>query len=289
MPDPSVLPIRRYSAREVAEGTFHVDGLTCFLHSANHSGTSEVEVRLPRHLFVVVLDGECDEIAEDAWDGRPGAPRRVYGADNSLLVPEGQYFTSKTSGRTAHRYVACEIEQPAFARIFGDRLGEVELRRYCGPTLLAPGIAQRLESICRAPNSFPRAYAESVAAILLLELFRAHAEKPRLPEPAPVGPARFKLVVDFIEENLACDLGLFELADVTGLGVPHFAGAFKAAFGMTPERYIMERRIERAKTLMRTTGDSLATIAACVGFSNETQFSLSFARVTGSPPSAYRS
>jgi AraC-like DNA-binding protein len=289
MPDRSVLPIRRYSARLAAEGTFEVDGLRCFLYSASHRGTSEVEVGLPRHVFSCVLDGERDEMAEESWNGRHSGSPRPLGPDSCLVVPAGQHFIAKTKGSTSHRYVTCEIEPGAFARVFGDSLSAAELRAYLGPYVLAQGIAQRIESLCRAPSSFPLAYAESVAAVFLVELLRAHGAEPRLGDFADAKPERFNPVLDFVEDHLARDIGLFELADLSGLSVTYFWSAFKAAFGMTPDRYIVQRRIERAKTLLQTTDEPVDAICAHVGFLDQNRFSRTFERVTGSPPSAYRS
>jgi AraC family transcriptional regulator len=95
-------------------------------------------------------------------------------------------------------------------------------------------------------------------------------------------------VIDFIEEHLTSDLGLFEMASLAGLSVAHFSHAFKAASGMTPHGYVLQRRMERAKSLLRTTCDTIPAIAARVGFSDVRRFRRAFARLTGSLPSAYR-
>jgi AraC family transcriptional regulator len=102
------------------------------------------------------------------------------------------------------------------------------------------------------------------------------------------GTRHFKLVVDFIEEPLTGDLGLFELASLAGLGVADFSHAFKAASGISPHGYIVRRRMERAKRLLRTTGETVPAIAARVGFSDVRRFRRTFARLTGSMPSACR-
>jgi len=193
-------------------------------------------------------------------------------------------------GNGSQRYMFCELEHAAIARLLGDQAGDLELRPHLGPNPIAPGLVERLASLCLTPRDFPLAYAESLASMLVVELFRANDKKPMFAPPtANVGSARFRLVLDFVEEHLDRDIGLIELASLVGLSVTHFSHAFKAAYGVAPYRYIMQRRLKRAKTLLRTTNDTVAAVAGRVGFSSQSRFSGAFASLTGEAPSAYRS
>jgi AraC family transcriptional regulator len=100
---------------------------------------------------------------------------------------------------------------------------------------------------------------------------------------------RFNAVLDFIEEVLDDDVSIADLASMAGLSVSRFAHAFKAAHGVAPYRYILQRRIERAMVLLRTGNETIAMTAAQVGFSSESHFGQMFARTVGTTPSAYRS
>lgn len=104
-----------------------------------------------------------------------------------------------------------------------------------------------------------------------------------------MGRARFTRVVDYIEEHLDQDLSLAELASLVHLSVTQFARAFKAAYGTAPYRYIIRRRVQRAEVLLRTSDQKIASIAATVGFPNQSRFASSFAQMTGSTPSLFRS
>jgi AraC family transcriptional regulator len=129
-----------------------------------------------------------------------------------------------------------------------------------------------------------------LASTLVVELFRASATKPIPPElTAGVGSLRFKVVLDFIEQYLDRDIGLSELASLVGLSVTRFSHAFKTVQGVSPHRYISQRRIKRAQTLLRTTDDTVATIGARVGFSSQSRFSRVFTSLVGSAPSTCRS
>ncbi len=99
---------------------------------------------------------------------------------------------------------------------------------------------------------------------------------------------RFSWLLMFIEEHLDRDITLSELAALANLSVPHFAHAFKAAYNVAPYQYILRRRIERSKDLLCSSDDTVAAVAAAVGFSSQSRFSYVFGRETGMTPSVYR-
>ena len=105
---------------------------------------------------------------------------------------------------------------------------------------------------------------------------------------AGLAPARLRAVHDTIEARLHEDLGLDDLAAACGLSRWHFLRAFRAATGHTPYRYLMRRRIERARTLLAAGAGSVEEVAHRTGFADAAHFSRSFAREVGLPPSAYR-
>jgi AraC-like DNA-binding protein len=270
------------------EGTFHVAGVTCMTRAASYAGIRETEVHLSRHAFMCVLEGSREELAEETWDGRRSAPRRLTGHDGSWVIPREHRLTIQAKGMQSIRYLHCEIEHSAFERTMGT-LGDFELQPHGGENRIAFGVAQRLERLCQAQGNAPLAYAEAVATVFLVELFRAHASRATVPAlTTSAGSVRFDLVRDFIEEYLDREIGLFELAALVGLNATEFSKAFKAAHHAALGRYIMERRIERAKILLRTSDDTVAAVAACVGFSSQSNFAQAFAKFTGSTPFAYR-
>jgi len=78
------------------------------------------------------------------------------------------------------------------------------------------------------------------------------------------------------------------LARVSGASEAHFARAFKAAFGVPPHRYLLTRRIERAKALLRETDLSITAIAFQTGWGSLGTFGRTFRDVTGESPSELR-
>src|SRR5512145_3145301 len=78
------------------------------------------------------------------------------------------------------------------------------------------------------------------------------------------------------------------LARVSGVSEAHFARSFKQAFGLPPHRYLLTRRIERAKALLRDTDLSITEIASRTGWGSLGTFGRTFRDVTGESPGALR-
>lgn len=78
------------------------------------------------------------------------------------------------------------------------------------------------------------------------------------------------------------------LASVSGVSEAHFARSFKEAFGLPPHRYLLTRRIERAKALLRETGLPVTEIAFQIGWNSLGTFGRTFRDIAGESPGAYR-
>jgi len=101
-------------------------------------------------------------------------------------------------------------------------------------------------------------------------------------------PARRRRVEEFLMTHLADDIGLDALAAIAGLSPKHFARAFRQSTGMPPHRWLIERRIDRAKALLLTTDLSLAEIALACGFADQSHFTAAFRKLAGLTPGGYR-
>jgi AraC-like DNA-binding protein len=99
---------------------------------------------------------------------------------------------------------------------------------------------------------------------------------------------RLKRVRDYIETHLDDRLTLTDLAGVACLSPYHFSRSFKESIGVGPQRYVMQRRLERAKTLIRQTNQPLAEIAQQVGLYDQSHLTSMFRSMTGVTPGRYR-
>ena len=110
----------------------------------------------------------------------------------------------------------------------------------------------------------------------------------RTTETRPLDALQVKQLKDFIEENLDRKLKLEKLAAIVHLSSFHFVRVFKEAFGITPHRYVVQRRLERAKVLLTVTRLSVQEIAINVGYVNKSHFTTQFRKYVGITPLAYR-
>jgi transcriptional regulator GlxA family with amidase domain len=78
------------------------------------------------------------------------------------------------------------------------------------------------------------------------------------------------------------------LASVSGVSEAHFARSFRHAFGLPPHRYLLTRRIERAKALLRDTELAVTEIAFQTGWNSLGTFGRIFRDITGESPSELR-
>jgi AraC family transcriptional regulator len=83
-------------------------------------------------------------------------------------------------------------------------------------------------------------------------------------------------------------ISLAALAQLVRLSPNYFCRAFSQLFGMPPQRYLSNQRIERAKMLLAQPAASVTDIGLTVGYSEPTGFSKAFRRITGLTPSGYR-
>lgn len=159
------------------------------------------------------------------------------------------------------------VEDPVIARI--GALGQIELGQ---------------------GGSSGRLYVESLGTALAVHLLRKYGVSSRQATLHKGGlpPALLRRVIDYISAHLCDELSLAELALITGLSAHHFGQAFRAATGKPPHRYVIEKRIHRARELLRDARIPIAEIANAVGFSSQSHLTINFRRATGITPARFR-
>jgi transcriptional regulator GlxA family with amidase domain len=104
----------------------------------------------------------------------------------------------------------------------------------------------------------------------------------------PADLVRLRRVRDLMDRDYARPLDVPALAHTAHMSPGHFSRSFRAAFGETPYSYLMTRRIERAKALLRRGDLSVTEVCFAVGCSSLGSFSARFSELVGESPSAYR-
>ncbi len=100
--------------------------------------------------------------------------------------------------------------------------------------------------------------------------------------------ARLRRARDLMDREYARPLDVAELARTALMSPAHFSRRFRAAYGETPYAYLMTRRIERAKALLRRGDLSVTEVCLEVGCASLGSFSARFTEIVGETPTAYR-
>jgi AraC family transcriptional regulator len=131
-----------------------------------------------------------------------------------------------------------------------------------------------------------RARASLFRAVAIVEETPASALGPRQ---GALAAWQAKKTLALIDEHLAeGGTRIGDLAAHVSLSQSHFSRAFKKFFGRSPQQFILERRIERAKERLLTTDDKICDVALGCGFADQSHLCRTFHKLVGLPPTAWR-
>jgi AraC-like DNA-binding protein len=279
-----------YSALNGIVGTAQMPGIRCRVDAASYSGSASSNILRSSNLFACKLDGQFDEVAVAKFDGGRRTALRHDDPSHCIFVPRDTEFVTERKGAVEGRYFLFEFDAAVLTLVFGHGLRNHDFRPHFGASPMATDIVRRFAAVCGTAIDVPLTYVEALGNLMLVDLYRTFGSQPLPPLPSThIGTTRFKTVLDYIDSALDEDISLHFLAQLVGLSSSHFSHAFKSKYGVAPYHYILQRRVMRAKSLLRLTDDTVAEIAVDVGFSSQSRFSVVFSRHTGFTPSAYRS
>ena len=143
-------------------------------------------------------------------------------------------------------------------------------------------IAWALSAELEADDASDLLYAESLCTALVARLADAAPSfRGRRHALAPKAAAR---VIDYIEAHLDQRLTLSELAALAAISVPHFKVLFRETLGMPVHRYVVQRRVERAKALLLEGRLSVGQVAIEAGFAHQSHLASWMNRLLGVTP-----
>lgn len=128
---------------------------------------------------------------------------------------------------------------------------------------------------------------EQALAVALVNNYAVRRPSPRIYR-GGLTPARLRKVVELVHAEMEGDLSLEELAGAAGLSIAHFSETFRESTGQSPHQFVLHRRVERAKEMLRAAEMRVLDVAVACGFKNQQHFARVFRQLCGASPTEYR-
>lgn len=238
------------------------------------------------HFISAHLFNPCQISAR--WNGTPRRSRSIPG-DTIIMSAHQENFWEWTGEID-------ELQMFLDPTLFADSAAEITDR----PVRLVEGIgirdgfiaaiaAQLVEELSN-PGACSRLFGDSVAHALAAQLLRRHSTivSTAALERVDIPSHKVRAAIEFILSRLGENISIDAIAAAVHMSSFRFARGFKKATGQSPHRFVIEKRIELAKHLLRTTDQKLADIARAAGFATQSHFTTAFRRHSHATPAAYR-
>jgi AraC family transcriptional regulator len=247
------------------------------------------QIQLPAaggHFLSAHLNTPCQLWAR--WNGTPRRMRSLPG--DSIIMCANQENSWQGSGDIDELQIFIDprLLVEAAAEFSDKTFGLVEGIGIRDPMVSV--IAARIVEELSNPSSAGRLVGDAMAHALTAQLlsrhsnFRAVTAMQRIDLPTH----KVRAAIEYIEAHLSRDLSIDLIAAAVNMSAFRFARGFKKATGSSPHQFLLERRVEFAKNLLRSTDQKLADIAHAAGFANHSHFAQVFRRRCQMTPMAYR-
>lgn len=211
-------------------------------------------------------------------------------AGSAIVVPPGVCVRALQSEPV--EFLVLSIDPRHFADIAGKAARGRSWALRVIDDLMDPAITAIAREIRRALLSDPlieAGYLELLADAILARLTcQFITEREDAAGPEMLAPGVLARVVRHIDDHLGDDLKVDDLAEFAGYSRSHFSRAFQRSTGDGPQRFILKRRICRARDLISERRGNLTEIAASTGFSSQAHMTKAFRDELGVTPSRYR-
>ena len=206
------------------------------------------------------------------------------------LMPQGQSseWDITESFDFIHLYLPDDELRRIFAETFDCDARQLQLADL--PYLAAPRLAAPFLALTDAIRDGDALGGETAMLALTTEILDARGPYRLARQQALTGglsPRKLRLIADYAEAHLDGPIRLRDLARLAELSEFHLQRSFRASCGVSPHRWLLHRRIDRARALIAA-GTPLAQVAAACGFDSQSHLTRGFRYATGATPGQHR-
>ena len=255
-----------------------------------HHHQPAFEVAEHQHTWHIIAYGYLGSSFGERWlDGIRREERRQRG--DIAIIPAG--ISHRCNWNTEAEFTILAIE-PSFIKQIGedfidsDRIQLIP-RFMSEQDLLIQGIFSTLRDELESSKIGASLLIDHLKTALVIQLLRQYCTtKPKLSSYEDGLPfLKLQQVKEYINEHLHRDLRLIELAAMVQVSPYYFLRLFKQSMGLTPDQYILQRRIEKAKFLLQHSKLGIAEVAIRVGFCDQSHLTQYFKRIVGMTPKQF--
>jgi len=212
------------------------------------------------------------------------------------VVPPGTFMPITPPGTLGelavdapHRHLMLALPMQSLAEVDDGRTGFGNLHGNAFRDRLVARLCLDLWQEAKSGNRSGDLFADCARAALIAALVRRASQTPApLPKRVSFSPQGWARLAAEIEDRLDQPLTVAMLAAVAEMRETRFLNAFKQQAGMSPYRYVLQRRLNKASALLAGSRMGLAEIALATGFADQAHMTTAFARHFGRTPGAFR-
>ncbi len=139
-----------------------------------------------------------------------------------------------------------------------------------------------------ATTTYAKIAADNSLRLILSYFFRRERTADGEEEAASHDLSKFIKVFDYIDRHIGEAISLSDLAGLMFMNKVYFSNLFKKTFGVSPQQYIQQRRLDKARRLLADPSLSIASVAADLHFYDPAAFTAFFKKNTGMTPKDFR-
>ncbi|MGF1460871.1 MAG: AraC family transcriptional regulator [Leptolyngbyaceae cyanobacterium] len=268
----------------VSSKDLHWDGI--YLEKGENEGFTPDNVTVTQHYFAINTGPALE------WEWKDGNLFRShrYEPGDIWVNPAGIPFSHRIQGH--NQFVLLTLDPDKLTELLPDRplLAQQAFRRQHRAqdrhlqTLIQ---ALLVEAEMGGPNG--RLFADTLSTAIATHFVNHYGLEPpsNRPRLCPTERQRLGPVIDYIEAHLTDDLTLADLALIAGLSKFHFSRLFKDAIGLTPYKYVTQRRVMQAARRLRQSDSEIAQVAHQFGFTDQAHFTRVFKQIKGTTPKRF--